>query len=187
MGSFTQLTYHVVFATKFRHKTITPSLQHKLYEYIGGIIRARNASLIEVGGVSDHIHLLTRLSPKIAVADVIRDIKAISSKWMNESDLVPKKFEWQIGYGAFTVSYSKIESVEQYIQKQKNITGRNRSRRNTKHSSRDMELGSARNIFLRMNTTVSCGHPCRGFHKSDCITICGLPLVAMCDDRPCRG
>lgn len=118
MGSFIQLTYHVVFATKFRHKTITPNVQHKLCKYIGGIIRARNGSLIEVGGVSDHIHLLTRLSSKIAVADVVRDIKANSSKRMNESDLVREKFEWQIGYGAFTVSYSQIEPVQQYIQNQ---------------------------------------------------------------------
>ena len=118
MGSFTQLTYHVVFATKYRHPTITDTIQERLYEYIGGTLRAKRSHLIKIGGVKDHVHLLARLSPAIAVADVVRDIKANSSKWMNEQPETTKTFEWQKGYGAFTVSYSQIAVVEQYIRNQ---------------------------------------------------------------------
>lgn len=119
MGSFTQLTYHVVFATKYRRPSITDAIQERLYEYIGGTIRARKGHLIRIGGMPDHIHILARLSPTLAIAEVIRDVKANSSKWMNDHTDVTRNFEWQKGYGAFTVSYSQIPDVEKYIQNQK--------------------------------------------------------------------
>ena len=81
MGSFTQLTYHVVFGTKYRQPRITDAMQERLYEYIGGTIRAKNGHLIEIGGVTDHIHILARLSPALSVADVVRDIKANSDDY----------------------------------------------------------------------------------------------------------
>jgi REP element-mobilizing transposase RayT len=118
MGSFTSLTYHIVFATKYRAATIVKPVQERLYEYIGGTIRAKNGHLIQIGGMPDHVHILARLSPSLAVADVIRDIKACSSKWMNEQSEMKSLFEWQNGYGAFTVSYSRLDSVQTYIQDQ---------------------------------------------------------------------
>jgi REP element-mobilizing transposase RayT len=118
MGSFTQLTYHVVFATKYRHPTITNAIRERLYEYIGGTIRAKKGHLIEIGGMPDHVHILARLPPSLAVSDVVRDIKANSSKWMNEQPDAAQTFEWQKGYGAFTVSYSQIAIVEEYIRNQ---------------------------------------------------------------------
>ena len=101
MGCFTQLTYQVVFATKYRRSTITDTIQERLYEYIGGTIRAKKGNLTEIGGGKDHVHILARLSPAIAVADVVRDIKANSSKWMNEQPESTETFEWQKGYGDF--------------------------------------------------------------------------------------
>ena len=118
MGSFTQLTYHIVFATKYRRPTIKDNVKERLYEYIGGTLRAKKGHSIEIGGVADHIHLLTRLSPSLAVADVVRDVKANSSRWMNDQSEVTLPFEWQKGYGAFTVSFSNIPSVQEYIQNQ---------------------------------------------------------------------
>jgi REP element-mobilizing transposase RayT len=118
MGSFTRLTYHIAFGTKYRRPTIAKPLRERLYEYIGGTLRAKKGELIGIGGVADHVHILGRLSPTLAVADVIRDIKANSSRWMNEQPEVKGLFEWQKGYGAFTVSYSLSESVERYIQNQ---------------------------------------------------------------------
>ena len=115
MGSFTQLTYHVVFATKYRRPTINDVIQEQLYEYIGGTLRAKKGQLIEIGGTADHVHLLARLSASLAVADVVRDVKANSSRWMNEQPEVVSSFVWQKGYGAFTVSYSRIGSVRVYI------------------------------------------------------------------------
>jgi len=121
MGSFTQLTYHIVFATKYRRPSITDVIHNRLYEYIGGTLRAKKGHLIEIGGMSDHIHLLARLSPSLSVADVVRDVKANSSKWMNEQPEIMQRCDWQKGYGAFTVSYSRIESVQKYIRNQQEL------------------------------------------------------------------
>lgn len=118
MGSFSQLTYHIIFATKYRKRSILPTFQERLYEYIGGTIRAKKGCQIEIGGVADHVHILARLSPALAVADVVRDIKANSSKWVHELPEPTAEFEWQKGYGAFTVSYSNIEAVREYIRNQ---------------------------------------------------------------------
>ena len=118
MASFTQLSYHIVFATKRRRGSITDDIRERLYEYIGGTIRALKGHLVEIGGVTDHVHILARLSPTLAVSDVIRDVKANSSKWLSEISAPHQSFEWQKGYGAFSVSYSQIPVVRQYIQRQ---------------------------------------------------------------------
>ena len=118
MGSFTRLTYHIVFATKYRKPSIKDDMRERLYEYIGGILRGNKGHLIEIGGVEDHIHLLVGLTPSLTVSEVIREVKACSSKWMGEVGLVDK-FEWQKGYGAFTVSYDRVDAIRQYIQNQK--------------------------------------------------------------------
>ena len=89
-----------------------------MYEYIGGIIRAKKGHLIEIGGVADHVHILAHLSPALAVADVVRDIKSNSAHWVNELAETRRRFEWQKGYGAFTVSYSQVPVVRAYIQNQ---------------------------------------------------------------------
>ena len=119
MGSFTKLTYHIVFGTKFRRKSIQSEFVTPFYEYIGGTIRNRKGHLIQIGGIEDHLHLLVGLPATISISDSVRDIKANSSKWINENASDTKngkdKFEWQIGYGAFTVSYSHIELVQKYI------------------------------------------------------------------------
>ena len=119
MGTYTQLTYHVVFSTKYRRRTIVDSLRERLYEYIGGIVRNLDGSLLEIGGIEDHIHILVNLSPAKSVSDAIRDIKANSSKWLNGLPAVKARFGWQTGYGAFTVSYSQIDGVRVYIQDQR--------------------------------------------------------------------
>ena len=108
-----------MFSTKYRSKLIEESFSERLYEYIGGTIRAKNGHLIEIGGVEDHIHLLANLSPTKSISDTIREIKANASKWKNELPGNTGLFEWQKGYGAFTVSYSQIESVRHYIRNQR--------------------------------------------------------------------
>ncbi len=118
MGSFHQLTYHIVFGTKYRKPWITADSQPRLYEYIGGIIRGMKGHIIEVGGVADHVHILANLSPTIAVSDAIRTIKANSSKWIHDEKLLSAAFAWQKGYGAFSVSYSQVPKVQKYVQNQ---------------------------------------------------------------------
>lgn len=118
MSTFTKLTYHIIFSTKYRHGLIHQEFQNRLYEYIGGIIRSLNGHQIEIGGIEDHVHLLANLPPTKSISDSLREIKTNSSKWSNELTNTTHKFEWQKGYGAFTVSYSQIESVRHYIQNQ---------------------------------------------------------------------
>ncbi|MEO2019482.1 MAG: IS200/IS605 family transposase [Fuerstiella sp.] len=118
MSSFTKLTYHIVFATKYREPTISKSFQEGLYEYIGGIIRSKHGALVRIGGVADHVHILARLSASSAVADVVRDVKAGSSKWIYDLNTQASWNAWQKGYGAFTVGYPQMDAVQKYIQNQ---------------------------------------------------------------------
>lgn len=119
MSSFTKLTYHVIFSTKYRQPLIRDTFRERLYEYIGGTIRGLKGHQIEIGGIEDHLHLLANFSPTTALSDVIRDIKANASRWINELGNVPGRFEWQKGYACFTVSYSQRVPVVTYIQNQR--------------------------------------------------------------------
>ena len=116
MGSFSQLTYHIVFGTKYRKPIITSGCREELYRYMGGVIRDKDGCSVEIGGVDGHVHVLARLSAVHAVAAVVRELKANSSKWMSEK--FTRSFEWQKGYGAFTVSFDRTESVTDYIRNQ---------------------------------------------------------------------
>ena len=119
MGTtYTNLLFHIVFSTKHRKNIITPEIQERLYEYIGGILREQKGILLQIGGMLDHVHILAKLSPTLAISDVIRITKANSSKWCNESFQTNTKFAWQRGFGAFSVSFSKVDQVQKYIQNQ---------------------------------------------------------------------
>ncbi len=118
MGAYTNLSYHIVFGTRFRRPTIHEGLRERLYEYVGGIIRAKKGHLLEIGGIADHVHILANIPPSVAVSDFLRDIKANSARWMNELPVADSRFEWQKGYAAFSVSYSQIPSVRRYLQTQ---------------------------------------------------------------------
>lgn len=118
MSSFTKLTYHVVFGTKYRRPLIMPEFQARLSQYISGIIREKSGHLIEIGGIADHVHILAHFPPTISVSAMIGELKGSSSTWMNTEKLADRHFEWQKGYGAFTVSYSQVEVVQNYIQQQ---------------------------------------------------------------------
>ena len=118
MGSFTRLTFHIVFATKYRKPSTKEEIQERFYKYIGGTLRAKKGQLIEIGGVQDHVHILAGLSPTFAVSDVIRDVKASSSKWMREECDI-ESFQWQKGFGAFTASYDRVDAIRNYIRNQK--------------------------------------------------------------------
>ena len=119
MSSFTKLTYHVIFSTKYRQPLIREAFRERLYQYMGGAIRGLKGHLIEVGGVEDHVHLLANFSPTAALSSVIRDIKSNASRWVNEVGVDPGRFEWQKGYACFTVSYSHQEQVRSYIRIQR--------------------------------------------------------------------
>ena len=117
-NTYSNLLFHVVFSTKNRLPLIQTSFKRDLYSYIGGIIRNKKASLIEIGGMPDHVHLLMKLKTDMAVSDILRHIKRGSSKWINSHMENESKFAWQDGYGVFTVSESQTESVTHYIRNQ---------------------------------------------------------------------
>jgi REP element-mobilizing transposase RayT len=90
-----------------------------LYPFIGGILRDLRCSLIEFNGTLDHVHLLVRYPPHLSHSDMLRHIKARSSKWIHETFARLRRFAWQEGYGGFTVSRSAVPKVRDYIAKQK--------------------------------------------------------------------
>ncbi|HEX4610106.1 MAG TPA: IS200/IS605 family transposase [Urbifossiella sp.] len=114
--SHTRLLYHLVFCTRRREPLIAEPWASELYAVFGGIVRDRRGDMLAAGGVADHVHLLARLPADLAVSDVVRDIKAVSSGWRHDQG--DTGFWWQNGYGAFTVSASKVDTVSGYIARQ---------------------------------------------------------------------
>src|SRR4051812_31431834 len=114
-GTFTNLLFHIVFSTRDRAPLITPELRPKLFNYIGGILREHGGVLMEIGAVDDHVHLLVKIRAEQSVAEIVRLIKANSSKWLNGKPHHESRFEWQGGYGAFTVSESQVPLIRRYI------------------------------------------------------------------------
>jgi REP element-mobilizing transposase RayT len=117
-GTYTNLLYHLVFSTKNRIPLISKNLQADLYAYIGGIVRGEGGKLLEIGGMPDHVHLLVKLKPSVSLSIMLNRIKAKSSKWINQEKLKLRKFGWQEGYAAFSVSESQVTKVRPYIQNQ---------------------------------------------------------------------
>jgi REP element-mobilizing transposase RayT len=116
--SHISLHAHIVFATKDRTPLITPGLRERLFSYIGGVLRAEGCSLLAAGGTADHVHLLVSLNAVKPIADLMRTVKAGSSRWAHETFGGMEKFAWQEGSGLFSVSYSNIERVKEYIGRQ---------------------------------------------------------------------
>jgi putative transposase len=114
-GTYSQLLLHIVFSTKRRQRSITPGIADRLYPYIGGIIRAEKGVLYDIGGVDDHVHLYLRWRPDASVSDLMRTVKARSSKWVHDTFSQLDAFAWQEGYSVFSVSKSQEEAVKKYI------------------------------------------------------------------------
>ena len=114
MGStFLSLHYHIVFSTKKRLPLIKASWRPPLHEYLGGTVRGLGGIPEIIGGVEDHVHLLVGLRATHCLADFMQELKKASSVWA--ADNHEKLFSWQEGYAAFTVSWTHIDPVRQYI------------------------------------------------------------------------
>ncbi len=111
------LHYHIVFGTKNHEPMIQAAWRDKLHAYLGGIIRMADGIAESIGGVSDHVHLLIGLSATHRLADVLRELKAVSSGWVH-NEIGVRGFAWQEGYGAFTVSASQRGALRRYIEQQ---------------------------------------------------------------------
>jgi REP element-mobilizing transposase RayT len=113
------LRVHVVFSTKDRRAMITPEIEPELFAYLGGVMRNLESHCLAAGGTSNHVHLLVSQSKKIALCDLMEEIKKSSSKWIKTKGADLRTFGWQDGYGAFTIGQSQVEALQQYIARQK--------------------------------------------------------------------
>ena len=119
MSTHHGILLHIIFSTKYRKPYLVDAWRDDLFAYIGGIVTDHKATLLKAGGIEDHIHLLLRINPQFAISKTVQLLKANSSKWINDQHKLAGKFEWQRGYGAFSVSQSLAETVQEYIANQR--------------------------------------------------------------------
>jgi REP element-mobilizing transposase RayT len=118
MHSFVSCLLHVVFSTKERRPFITTDIQVRLWRYLGGIARNHKMKALEVGGVEDHIHILISLPATLKISTAVQLLKGNSSKWVHDTFPDRQSFEWQVGYGAFSIGVSGIDDTRAYIKNQ---------------------------------------------------------------------
>src|SRR5262245_59119810 len=117
--SLSRIYLHIVFSTKGRRQYFQDAdLRTELHNYLGGTCRNLECPSLCVGGVDDHVHILCRLSRTFTVAELVRELKRESSKWLKTKSTELLDFHWQDGYGAFSVSHSNVETVRKYIAQQ---------------------------------------------------------------------
>ena len=110
--SFAVVYVHGVFSTKERRAVFgDPDLRAEMHAYVGGVSKILDCQPLIVGGTADHVHILARLGRSIALAEWMKEVKRVSSVWMNER----RAFAWQRGYGCFSVSQSNVAEVTEYI------------------------------------------------------------------------
>jgi putative transposase len=117
-NTYTQIYIHVVFAVEGRQNLIQPEHNDELQKYITGIVSAQKHKLIAINNMPDHLHLLVGLRPDASLSQLVRDIKANSSRFINEKRWVMGRFSWQEGFGAFSYSRSQLGAVIRYIENQ---------------------------------------------------------------------
>jgi REP element-mobilizing transposase RayT len=113
--SLSSLLVHLVFSTKNRESLLHDEFRADLHAYIGGILAEHGGSLLAAGSVADHIHLLVSHPRTLSPADLIREIKVSTSKWIKQRDPRLSRFHWQAGYGIFSISPGHRRVLERYI------------------------------------------------------------------------
>jgi REP element-mobilizing transposase RayT len=116
--SYSSSFFHIVFSTKDRRRCIDAKLRERLFPYLGGIARENGMQLLAAGGVEDHVHCLVVIPANLALSKAVQLLKGVSSKWIHETFPEQRQFAWQEGYGAFSISVSRIEDTINYIRRQ---------------------------------------------------------------------
>ena len=117
-NTYHQIYLQTVFAVKYREAVIEKEWQTNLFGVIGNLINEANCKTIIVNGVEDHVHCFLGLKPVVSVSELMKTVKAKSSKYINDHALTANRFEWQEGYGVFSYSQSQVDKVYKYIQNQ---------------------------------------------------------------------
>jgi REP element-mobilizing transposase RayT len=116
--SLSKVILYIVFSTKNREPWVESDVRPRMHAYLATICRDLGVELVRVGGVADHVHIVTTLPRTLSQAQLIEQIKKASSKWIKALDARYRGFFWQLGYGAFSVSPSQLEAVAQYVEAQ---------------------------------------------------------------------
>jgi len=117
-NTYHQIYLQTIFAVKYRKAMIGKSWNNQLYAVIGNLMNDAGGKTIIVNGAEDHVHCFIGLKPVVAVSELMKTVKAKSSKYINDNRLTKERFEWQEGYGVFSYSQSQVDQVYAYIQNQ---------------------------------------------------------------------
>lgn len=119
MATYTQLYVHCVWSTSRRENLITPAIEPDIYALMAAKCYSLGCVPLAIGGVTDHVHLLVRLNPSVAIAKLIGQAKGSSAHAINHAGYIDRLFQWQEGYGAFTISKRSVDRVTAYVLAQK--------------------------------------------------------------------
>ena len=117
-NTYTQIYIQIIFTVGNRQNLIPRSRNDELQKYITGIVKKRNHKMLAINNEPDHFHIFIGLDPQMSISNLVKDITAISSKFINKRKWIVGKFAWQAGFGAFSYSRSQIDRVIKYIQNQ---------------------------------------------------------------------
>jgi REP element-mobilizing transposase RayT len=117
-NTYTQIHIQSVFAVQNRACIIKKSWKDELYKYITGIIQNFDHKVLAINGMPDHIHIFFGMRPTQSLSDLMQQVKASSSKWINEKAFIRERFSWQEGFGGFSYSKSHVNNVIEYIKNQ---------------------------------------------------------------------
>jgi REP element-mobilizing transposase RayT len=116
--SLSRVILHIIFSTKNREPWLDSEARPRMHAYLATICRDLGAEFVQIGGVADHVHIVTTLPRTLSAAELIEDIKKRSSKWIKTLDTRHSGFFWQRGYGAFSVSPSQLDAAVEYVRTQ---------------------------------------------------------------------
>ncbi len=118
-NTYTQVYIHIVFTVQGRQNLISESHREELQKYITGIVQNRSHKMLAIYCMPDHVHIFIGMKPTMSISDLAREIKAVSSKFINDKRWIKGRFNWQEGFGAFSYANSQLDSVIKYIKNQK--------------------------------------------------------------------
>ncbi|MBP7297479.1 MAG: IS200/IS605 family transposase [Acidobacteria bacterium] len=124
MSTYTQLLVHFVFGPYRREPVLWRDGRAALFRYITGVVQNHHCKMLQINGVEDHLHFFAGMSPAVAVAHLVKDVKLASSDWLKETGTLPKFSGWQDGYAAFSVSPAQKDAVIDYIRRQEEHHGK---------------------------------------------------------------
>ncbi len=117
-NTYTQIHIHAVFAPKYRDAVLDREWRPDLFRYITGIVQNYDHKMLQINGMYDHVHMLFGMRPAQSLSKLMQQVKEDSTNWIKENGLVKCRFNWQLGYGAFSYSRSQVPQVIKYIQEQ---------------------------------------------------------------------